>query len=337
MSRIAFLTGGLGKGGQENQLLLLLESLQINSYDIVVINWSGISDEANLIRLRYLDNLSYHDLGGKNALSKFKIISRIYSKCDRIVCFTSYLNMYSHILSSIVGKKSFGAARIEISYELKRVIGWINLLLVPRIISNSNSALIELRKRSLFKNHYYLNNRIKLIKNSPIDEQDWFSISIGTVNHRKRLDLIIELGEYRVSKGLPFSHIHLGEGPLRQELQEKLINRSLDFKFLGNVSNVFSYLKKSSFIIHVSESEGTPNVLLEALAVGIKVLCTDSGDIAELLIEERNGYVLDQWDVNEFSNNYTKLLSDNDVASLPKNYRFNAKPSYADDFLKIVL
>ena len=61
MSRIAFLTGGLGKGGQENQLLLLLESLQINSYDIVVINWSGISDEANLIRLRYLDNLSYHD------------------------------------------------------------------------------------------------------------------------------------------------------------------------------------------------------------------------------------------------------------------------------------
>ena len=143
MSDIIFLTGGLGRGGQENQLLLLLDCLHKKSHTITLVNWSGICDESNLERLGSLIDVESVDLGKENIFIKIKHLYLIYSKGEIIVSFTSYLNMISFIIATICGKKSFGAARIQISYELKRPLGWLNLLMVPRIISNSKVALSE--------------------------------------------------------------------------------------------------------------------------------------------------------------------------------------------------
>jgi glycosyltransferase involved in cell wall biosynthesis len=89
----------------------------------------------------------------------------------------------------------------------------------------------------------------------------------------------------------------IGEGPLREELVE--LSRSLGIKervvFENFHKNLVASLKKATVFVLSSHVEGFPNVLLEALSIGLPVISTDcSSGPRELLAPDTDPFVKTQ-------------------------------------------
>jgi glycosyltransferase involved in cell wall biosynthesis len=69
----------------------------------------------------------------------------------------------------------------------------------------------------------------------------------------------------------------IGEGPMRSELEQLIaeLNLAEAVAMPGFTDNPFAYMKKSSLFVLSSAWEGSGNVLIEAMALGIPVVSTD--------------------------------------------------------------
>ena len=91
----------------------------------------------------------------------------------------------------------------------------------------------------------------------------------------------------------------VGDGPYLESAQAYVNGKGLDASiiFTGRVDNegMLSYYARSSVYLMTSMSEGMPRTLLEAMACGLPVVCTD---IPQLLpIIEAGGIVIQRKDV----------------------------------------
>jgi glycosyltransferase involved in cell wall biosynthesis len=142
------------------------------------------------------------------------------------------------------------------------------------------------------------NEAFKINANS-IHNSDVFNIiNVGTLYHVKNQKLIIEA--MSLSKAGDYQLTILGNGPLKEDLslQAEQLNLAEYLNLEGKVNHVVPYLLNSDCFVLSSDTEGFPNVLLEALSVGLPSISTNcfSGpqemlnDNASLRIEEGGFY-----------------------------------------------
>jgi glycosyltransferase involved in cell wall biosynthesis len=83
----------------------------------------------------------------------------------------------------------------------------------------------------------------------------------------------------------------VGDGPERAELtrQAQALGIADAVVFAGHVTNVNPYYAMASLFVLPSHSEGSPNVLLEALAAGVPIVATEVGGVPEVITHEANG------------------------------------------------
>jgi glycosyltransferase involved in cell wall biosynthesis len=81
-------------------------------------------------------------------------------------------------------------------------------------------------------------------------------------------------------------------------------------EFIGATSDVPELLKQSRFLVHASETEGCPNVVVEAMACGRPVVAMEAGDIPLLVEDGKTGFVIRQGDEETFGQRVIQLLSD---------------------------
>ncbi len=75
----------------------------------------------------------------------------------------------------------------------------------------------------------------------------------------------------------PLQLILIGEGEQREELVRLAAELGVksDVEFLGTLSNPLPHMRKADVFVHTARYEGLGNVLIEALACGTPVVCTD--------------------------------------------------------------
>lgn len=136
----------------------------------------------------------------------------------------------------------------------------------------------------------------------PTDINTLHIISCSNIIELKRIDKIID-SIYLLSKekrSLTIMWTHIGDGVKRKEIEkyayEKLNNLSnVIYSFLGQLKNqdVIEFYKntKIDLFLNVSESEGVPVSIMEAMSCHIPIIAPNIGGIGEM-IDSKSGYLL---------------------------------------------
>lgn len=131
-----------------------------------------------------------------------------------------------------------------------------------------------------------------------IDRKDIFRlVSCSNLIKLKRVPLIVDA--LKLIEDINIEWIHFGTGNEEKEVEEYAQaslqdKRNIKYHFMGYVSRNKIYQYYATTYIHcfitVSETEGSPVSMQEALAFGMPIIGTDVGGISEMI--DGNGYLL---------------------------------------------
>lgn len=113
----------------------------------------------------------------------------------------------------------------------------------------------------------------------------------------KRIELIIKALADIKERGISWTHIGNGsEFEKLKQLAADTIPENVHYEFMGYVQNskiqeLYSTGKFNLFV-NVSETEGIPVSIMEAMSYGMPVVATDVGGVSEMVEEGGNGFLL---------------------------------------------
>jgi glycosyltransferase involved in cell wall biosynthesis len=133
----------------------------------------------------------------------------------------------------------------------------------------------------------------------------------------KQVNLYLDIIKRIKAKQVDCRALIIGDGPLLSELKAyaKLLDIEEQVYFAGHQSDVLSWLQKSKIYLLTSRSEGLALSMLEGLKVGLPAIVPNVGDLSDVLVNNYNGYLIENHDIEEFSRSIIKLIQSPDLLS----------------------
>lgn len=139
----------------------------------------------------------------------------------------------------------------------------------------------------------------------------------------------------------------VGDGPERYRLEELCRELGLcdRVKFLGKVRDTQHVLEISDLFILPSETESFGLAALEAMAMGVPVISSNTGGIPEVNVDGETGFTSDVGDVEDMAKNALHILKDSATLevfrnkALERSQKFNVESivkRYEDLYLKLL-
>ena len=115
----------------------------------------------------------------------------------------------------------------------------------------------------------------------------------------------------------------VGDGPEKKKAKDYLRKNNLKNRviFVGETNEVDKILCSSDLFLLPSEKESFGLAALEAMALKVPVVSSNTGGLPELNINGNSGYTSDIGDIESMSSNAIRILSDK---SLKRKYRSQA-------------
>ena len=153
---------------------------------------------------------------------------------------------------------------------------------------------------------------------SPVNKStDGFICAIpGRLIPRKGHQLVLKHGKQLYEKIPGFRLKIIGDGPLRQELEDYVSANHLKacIVFTGNVPDVRPALSESDLVLVPSYAEGLPLVIFEAMSVARPVIAFDTIGPAEVVRNGITGYKIKPFDDQAFIEKIIELAGDKQLA-----------------------
>lgn len=130
-------------------------------------------------------------------------------------------------------------------------------------------------------------------------------VCVGRLCEQKGQLLLIEAAKQLASQGQQFKIVLVGDGSLRNQIEDLIINYGLEnyIKITGwaSTSEVQQYILNSRAMILPSFAEGLPVVIMEALALGRPVISTYVAGIPELIEPNICGWLVPPGSVDDLT------------------------------------
>ena len=98
------------------------------------------------------------------------------------------------------------------------------------------------------------------------------------------------------------------ENTVRKWLEEKGLRRRVHL--VGPVKDVGSWLSVMDVFLLTSETEGLPNVVIEAQGFGVPVVSTDAGGVREIIDDGQTGLIMGETNPNFIAEALITALSE---------------------------
>ena len=134
-------------------------------------------------------------------------------------------------------------------------------------------------------------------------------LAIGRVIKLKNHSLLVDAAS--LADDAEFEIVIIGEGRLRDQLQREIETRGqqkIRLHHEVSKSELYEMMTDADCIVHPSLSEGMPNVVLEAFALGRPCLASDIPVHRELIEEGANGWLFDPHNANELLEKIRQII-----------------------------
>ena len=110
-------------------------------------------------------------------------------------------------------------------------------------------------------------------------------LTIGRLEKEKGYDRILDLCGKLQKEGYSFCWYLVGEGKLKEHLKKRIKTERLKkrVKLIGELENPYPLMKRCDWLVLLSEYEGTPVTIDEAMVLGVPVMTRKVGGIAKQL------------------------------------------------------
>ena len=108
-------------------------------------------------------------------------------------------------------------------------------------------------------------------------------LTIARLAPQKGLDLLLEAATLIKQRGIDFTWLVAGDGPLKAQLNQQIADAALPVKLLGRREDIGALLSQADVVVQTSYWEGQPLTLREAMQAGRAIVATDVGGSAYTL------------------------------------------------------
>lgn len=316
--KVCFLAGTLEHGGAERQLFYLVQMLQRQGAEprVLAFDRGEVWEE----RIRSL-GVPVTWIG--QHASRFMRLGRVLLEVRRIkpaILQTQHFftNFYAAAAGRALRLREIGALRNDGRSEWQgsgRTGGWLNLRLPRFLAANSRAAMRYAVSMGVAPGRlHFLPNVVETARwrTRPRAESETLRLlAIGRLVPQKRFDRFLTILA-RVRAALPgqVRATIVGAGPLLASLQHQATALGLsaaDVEFKGAVTDMESAYADADVCVLTSDHEGTPNVLLEAMAAGLPVVAARVGGVPDIVPSGRGGLIFDREDLDGFAEGLVEL------------------------------
>jgi len=149
---------------------------------------------------------------------------------------------------------------------------------------------------------------------------DWLSVgsgeclvgAMGRLSAEKGFDLLIHAVAQRIAASDRLRLVIAGEGDERESLQRLIGDLGMQehIRLIGFCEDVIRFYEAIDLFVLSSLREGLPNVLLEAMAIGVPILSTRVAGVPRLISHDDNGWLVDCGDEKSLTESLGRLASD---------------------------
>lgn len=291
------------KGGLDFNLLFQLKKL-FDKIQPDIIQANG-SDTFKYAVLGLLGNrkpkLVYRNISIMSHWVKDRLLIKSFYKllAKRVDCFVSVGDLASSDLQGLLGLPS------NQSIVIKR-----------GIIAES---VDKTKARSVLEEKYL------------IQSNDFLLIQLGSLSKEKNIEFSLELIHKVNARNIDVKLLIVGDGPEKESLQIKARGLKIDRAviFTGNVKNPQNYLAGADLLLLTSQIEGVPGVVMEAAFHKTPAIGVNVGGVAEVIINEKTGILINTHSIYSFEEHVLSLINDrNKLLEYGKNAHRLAKENH---------
>lgn len=330
MKRIALFISSLQKGGSERVMVNLVEYLHKNGYEVILVTQykQEIEYEISPEIRRVFSEPEEHELqGGRihNFLVRYQKLRGIWKayKPNVILSFLGKNNLMAIITSLLLPSKVAVSVRGEPTMEYE---GKLMQMLAKWGFFFADGVILQTKQASEFfpnvvrKKAVILPNPMNpvFLEKRDTGEKEDVIVAAGRLDENKNHAMLIHAfakiaGEYPTTNLVIY-----GEGECREKLEALIAEKGLTERISmpGSVTDIADRICKARIFTLTSNTEGMPNSIMEAMALGIPVVSTDCpcGGPATLIEDGVNGLLVPVGDAFALSDAFRKILSDAEFA-----------------------
>lgn len=323
--KIAFYCGSLIKGGAERVFVNLAEYFYSEGYDVCMITQYKKEDEYVISSgiERVLSDLTEKENGKsriRNFFRRFRKLRHILKtvKPDLVLTCTAKSNFMAMAAGTFLKTKVVVSivADPKMEYDTKamRLIAKTYFCFADGIVFQTKEARAFFPKY-IQKKSVILSNSLnpQFVRARYEGERQKEIVAVGRLDDNKNHEMLIRAFAQIADKFPEHKLTIFGEGECRGKLEVLIAKEGLSRRVSlpGVTADVAGNIEKAALFVLTSNTEGMPNTLLEAMALGLTVISTDCpcGGPRELIMSGENGLLIPVGEVKALADAMEKVLA----------------------------
>ena len=325
-SKILFINHSLSDGGSEKVMTILANEFSKRNYNVSMLIIEKSEKEIfvldDKVKRYYFDSKSKK--GRDYIWTCIKCIRRVIKdiKPDVIVSFMVRINIMTIIADFgiknklLVSERAVPACRMknkEILHFLENSLYNFTTAVIVQTNQVKDMFAAPVRRKCVVIANPIQPDLPKIYQG----QREKVIVAVGRLTRQKNFEMLIKAFVNCSPKIPDYSLKIYGDGVERERLEELISQHKMKdrIQLMGFVSDVNQQIRNSAIFVSSSNFEGISNAMLEAMAIGLPVVCTDCPvGGAAMAIDDSNGILIPVGDQKAIENAIIRIVDDSEFA-----------------------